>query len=64
MLAALGGFMNGVVQFIRGIIILALSIGLAGNLVEATGLVGRAAIKAHQRGGISFVQMNKALVGK
>ncbi len=56
--------MNGVVQFIRGIIILALSIGLAGNLVEATGLVGRAAIKAHQRGGISFVQMNKALVGK
>ena len=56
--------MVGVVQLFRGIIIIELTLGLAGNLVEATGLISRAAVKAHQRGGISFVQMNKALIGK
>ena len=63
MMAALGGIMNGIVQFIRSIIIFALTLGLAGTLVETTGLVGRAAAKAHQHGGISFKWLNQQLVG-
>lgn len=44
--------MTGVVQFMRGLVMLALLLGAAGTLVEATGIVGREAAKAHQRGGI------------
>jgi len=52
----------GVVQFIRGLILLAVFLGAAGTLVEATGIVGREAAKAHQRGGISFRWLNQQLV--
>lgn len=62
-MAALGGTMNAVVQFIRSIVILALTLGLAGTLIETTGLVGRAALKAHQHGGVSFKWLNQQLVG-
>ena len=55
--------MNGVVQFIRSIIILALTLGLTGTLVETTGLAGHAAAKAYQHGGISFKWLNQQLVG-
>ncbi|MCE3009149.1 MAG: hypothetical protein LW875_00880 [Proteobacteria bacterium] len=54
--------MMGVVQFIRGLILLAVFLGAAGTLVEATGIVGREAAKAHQRGGISFRWLNQQLV--
>ncbi|MFZ4403729.1 MAG: hypothetical protein ACOYOK_06465 [Pseudobdellovibrionaceae bacterium] len=55
--------MFGVVQFIRSIFILAIALGAAGTLVEATGCVGREAVKAHQHGGMSFKWLNQQLVG-
>ncbi len=56
--------MIGVVQFIRSIFILAIALGCAGTLVEATGCVGREAAIAHQRGGVSFRWLNQQLVEK
>ena len=56
--------MIGVVQFIRGIFLLAIALGIAGTLVEATGCVGREAAIAHQHGGVSFKWLNQQLVGK
>ena len=53
--------MFGVVQFIKSVIMFAIALGLAGTLVEASGCVGRKAIKAHQRGGVSFRWMNQQL---
>lgn len=38
--------MNGVVQFIRSLVFVAILLGAAGTLVEATGCVGREAAKA------------------
>ena len=55
--------MNGVVQFIRSLLYVALILGAAGTLVEATGCVGRQAAKAHQHGGMSFKWLNQQLVG-
>ena len=37
--------MNGVVQFIQSLVFVAIMMGAAGTLVEATGLVGREAAK-------------------
>ncbi len=56
--------MNGVVQFIRSLLYVAIILGAAGTLVEATGCVGREAAKAHQQGGISFRWLNQQLVEK
>lgn len=53
--------MSGVIQFIRGVLLLAIALGIAGTLVEATGCVGREAAKAHQQGGMSFQWLNKKL---
>ncbi len=44
--------MNGVVQFIRSLVLVAIVLGAAGTLVAVTGIVGSEAAKAHQRGGI------------
>ncbi len=55
--------MNGVVQFIRSLVLVAIILGAGGTLVEATGIVGREAAKAHQRGGMSFRWLNQQLVG-
>lgn len=55
--------MNGVVQFIRSLFFVAIMMGAAGTLVEATGCVGREAAKAHQHGGMSFRWLNQQLVG-
>ena len=55
--------MMGVVQFIRSLLLVAFMLGAAGTLVEATGLVGREAAKAHQHGGMSFRWLNQQLVG-
>ncbi|HWU43600.1 MAG TPA: hypothetical protein VN132_09190 [Bdellovibrio sp.] len=55
--------MSGVVQFMRGLVMAALLLGAAGTLVETTGIVGREAAKAHQRGGIKFTWLNQQLVG-
>lgn len=55
--------MSGIVQFMRGLVMAALLLGAAGTLVEATGIVGREAAKAHQRGGIKFKWLNQQLVG-
>ena len=55
--------MLGVVQFIRSLIFVAIALGAAGTLVEATGIVGREAAKAHQHGGMSFRWLNQQLVG-
>lgn len=55
--------MMGVVQFIRSLIFVAIALGAAGTLVEATGIVGREAVKAHQHGGMSFKWLNQQLVG-
>jgi len=54
--------MNGVVQFIRSLVIVAFMLGAAGTLVEATGIVGREAAKAHQHGGVSFRWLNHQFV--
>lgn len=58
-----GIFMMGVVQFIRSLLYVAIILGAAGTLVEATGVVGREAAIAHQRGGVSFKWLNQQLVG-
>ncbi len=55
--------MYGVVQFIRNLLLVAVMLGAAGTLVEATGCVGREAAKAHQHGGLSFKWLNQQLVG-
>ncbi len=55
--------MMGVVQFIRSLLYVAIMLGAAGTLVEATGIVGREAAKAHQHGGMSFRWLNHQLVG-
>lgn len=55
--------MNAVIQLIRSLIMVAMLLGAAGTLVEATGLVGRAAVKSHQHGGISIKWLNQQLVG-
>lgn len=55
--------MMGVVQFIRSLFFIAIMMGAAGTLVEATGCVGRVAAKAHQHGGMSFRWLNQQLVG-
>jgi hypothetical protein len=55
--------MVSVVQFIRSIILFALILGAAGTLVDATGCMGREAVKAHQKGGISFRWLNNQLNG-
>jgi len=55
--------MIGIVQFMRGLVMVALLLGAAGTLGEATGIVGREAAKAHQRGGIKFKWLNQQLVG-
>ncbi len=55
--------MGGVVQFIRSLVLVAVMLGAAGTLVEATGIVGREAAKAHQHGGMSFKWLNQQLVG-
>ena len=55
--------MIGVVNFIRSLVFVAIALGAAGTLVEATGIVGREAAKAHQHGGISFKWLNQQLVG-
>ena len=55
--------MIGVVNFIRSLIFIAIALGAAGTLVEATGIVGHAAVKAHQHGGTSFKWLNQQLVG-
>jgi hypothetical protein len=55
--------MLGVVQFIRSLIFVAIALGAAGTLVEATGIVGREAAKSHQHGGMSFKWLNHQLVG-
>lgn len=55
--------MVGVVQFLRGLVMVALMLGAAGTLVEANGCVGREAAKAHRHGGIKFRWLNQQLVG-
>ena len=55
--------MIGVINFIRSLIFVAIALGAAGTLVEATGCVGREAAKAHQHGGVSLGWLNRQLVG-
>ena len=45
------------------VLYVAIILGAAGTLVEATGIVGREAAKAHQHGGMSFRWLNQQLVG-
>lgn len=53
--------MNGVIQFIKSILVLAFLLGAAGTLVEAAGCVGQEAAKAHEHGGVSFRWLNANL---
>lgn len=62
MMAAIGGPMNGVIQFIRSLFIYALMLAVAGTLGEATGLMGKEAAKAYRHGGVSFVWLNNQLI--
>ena len=55
--------MNGVINFIRSLIFIAIALGAAGTLVESTGIIGREAAKANQHGGMSFKWLNQQLVG-
>lgn len=54
--------MSGVVQFIRSVVLLAIALGIAGTLVEATGCVGNEAAKAYQHDGISLKWLNQQLI--
>jgi hypothetical protein len=54
--------MSGIVQFVRSIILIAIMLGAAGTLVEATGCVGQEAAKAHEHGGVSFRWLNQQLL--
>jgi|JI10StandDraft_1071094.scaffolds.fasta_scaffold22411_8 hypothetical protein len=56
--------MIGVVQFVRGVFILAITLGFAGTLVEATGCLSKEAAKSYQRGGISFRYLNQQLINE
>lgn len=56
--------MYGVVQFVRSILVLAIALGAAGTLVEATGCIGREAAKAHQHDGITLKWLNHQLINK
>ncbi len=51
--------MNGVIQFIKSVLVLAFLFGAAGTLVEATGCVGQEAVKAHRHGGVSIRWLNQ-----
>ena len=53
----------GVVQFIKNLVFVAVMLGACGTLVEATGCVGREAVKSHQQGGIKFKWLNQQLIG-
>ena len=53
--------MGGIVTFIKSVILLAFVLGMSENLVECTGLAGREADKARQRGGLSFRWLNDQL---
>lgn len=54
-----GESMNGVVKFIRTIVVLAFLFGVTGTLVDITGILGRAAVEAHHAGGIKFKRLNQ-----
>jgi hypothetical protein len=56
--------MSGVVQFVFSILKIAIFLAVMGDLTTVTKLMMNSAAKAHQHKGISFVQMNKMLVGK
>lgn len=56
--------MGEIVQFVKSLILLAIILGVMGSLAEATGIVGKAAVQAHQHGGISFKWMNLQLLRK
>lgn len=54
--------MSGPIKFVFTIIWFAIGLGIAGNLIEATGIMGREAAKAHIHGGMSFGWWNRQLV--
>lgn len=56
--------MSGAVQFLVSIFKLAIFLAVLGDLTIATKIMMNQAAKANQHRGISFVQMNKMLVGK
>jgi hypothetical protein len=43
--------------------VFAIGLALVGTLAEATGWIGREAVHAHQKGGISFRWLNQQLLG-
>lgn len=55
--------MMGVINFMRSLLYVAILLGAAGTLVEATGCIGREAAITHKHGGISFKWLNNQLVG-
>lgn len=59
-----GGHMSGVVKFLLSILKLAILLAIMGDLKVATQIILHKAVEDHQHKGISFVEMNKALVGK
>lgn len=54
--------MGGIIQFIRGAFLLAIALGIAGTLGEATGVMRIEAAKAYRHGGISFKRFNQQLM--
>lgn len=56
--------MSGVIKFILSIFKLAIFLAIMGDLKVATQIILHKAVEAHQHKGISFVEMNNALVGK
>ncbi len=59
-----GGRMSGVVKFILSILKLAIFLAIMGDLKVATEIILHKAVDAHQHKGISFSEINKALVRK
>ncbi|MGZ3775580.1 MAG: GFA family protein [Pseudobdellovibrionaceae bacterium] len=54
---------GGIVQFLKSVILFAITLALAGTLAEMTGVVGHEAAKAYRHGGVSFKWLNQQLVG-
>lgn len=51
--------MQSIVNFIKTVITIAFVLGASGALIEATGFVGKEAIKAHLQGGVSLKWLNQ-----
>ncbi len=56
--------MSGPIKFIKAIIWIAIACLATGTLMEAKNSIGKEAVRAHKKGGVSFKELNNMLVNK